>query len=164
MKTLLVLRHAKSSWDHPHLSDFDRPLNGRGEKSAPAMGQFMRSKGLLPEVIIASPAKRARMTAELAAESGEFDAEIRFDEQIYGAGANGLMYVASGIDDSFETALIVGHNPGFEMLVEALTGEGGHMPTAALAVIDLEIDSWSEVDAGTGTLRGFFIPREVMGS
>lgn len=163
MKTLFVLRHAKSSWDHPHLSDFDRPLNGRGEKAAPAMGEFMREKGLVPEVVIASPAKRARMTAERASAGGEFEAQIIFDDRIYGAGASSLVYVISGIDDRYGSAMIVGHNPGFEMLVRALTREGGRMPTAALAVIDLGIDKWSEVESGAGTLRGLFLPREIMG-
>jgi phosphohistidine phosphatase len=163
MKTLLVLRHAKSSWDHSHLSDFDRPLNGRGERSAPAMGEFMRAKGLVPEVIIASPARRARMTAEKAASAGEFEAEIQFDERIYGAGANSLTYIVAEIEDSFETAMIVGHNPGFEMLVRALTGEGDRMPTAALAVIDLDIEGWSGVRTGAGSLRGLFLPREILG-
>jgi phosphohistidine phosphatase len=162
MKTLYVLRHAKSSWDHPHLSDFERPLNGRGEKSAPAMGAFMREKDLVPEVIVASPAKRAKMTAQMASDAGSFDAEIIFDERIYGAGANSLMYIISGIGDEFESAMIVGHNPGFEMLVHALTGEGDSMPTAALAVIDLDIDSWGETERGSGRLRGLYLPREIM--
>lgn len=163
MKTLYVLRHAKSSWDHPHLSDFDRPLNGRGEKSAPAMGAFMRDKELVPEVIVASPAKRAKMTAQKAAEAGSFDAEILFDERIYGAGANSLIYIISEIGDEFGSAMIVGHNPGFEMLVHSLTGEGGRMPTAALAVIDLDVDSWGETERGSGRLRGLYLPREIMG-
>ncbi len=164
MKTLLVLRHAKSSWDHPHLSDFERPLNARGEKSAPAMGEFMRLKDLVPDIVFASPAKRARMTAEKAMASGGFDAEIVFEEGIYGAGANSLLYIVSGIDNDHDTAMIVGHNPGFEMLVHALTGESRHMPTAALAVIDFDIEGWSEIRQNSGSLRGLFIPREIMAS
>ena len=163
MKTLYVLRHAKSSWDHPHLADFDRPLNGRGKKSAPAMGAFMREKDLVPGVIVASPAKRAKTTAQMAAEAGSFEAEIIFDERIYGAGANSLIYIVAEIGDEFGSAMIVGHNPGFEMLVHALTGEGTRMPTAALAVIDLDIDSWAEAERGSGRLRGSYIPREIMG-
>lgn len=164
MKTLLVLRHAKSSWDHPHLSDFDRPLNGRGKKAAPFMGALMAEKGLVPDVIVASPANRARTTAEKAAAAGGFDLSVEFDERIYGAGTNGLLYVISGIDNLAETAMIVGHNPGFEMLVSVLTGEHRRMPTAALAVIDLEIDKWADVGSGSGNLRSLFIPREEMGN
>lgn len=162
MKTLLVLRHAKSSWDHPHLSDFDRPLNGRGKKAAPFMGSLMAEKGLVPEVIVSSPANRARTTAEKAAEAGGFDASVEFDERIYGAGTNGLLYVIAGFDNAAETAMIVGHNPGFEMLVSVLTGEHRRMPTAALAVIDLDIDRWSDAGSGSGKLRRLFIPREEM--
>jgi len=162
MKTLLVLRHAKSSWDHPHLSDFDRPLNGRGKKAAPFMGSLMAEKGLVPEVIVSSPANRARTTAEKAAEAGGFDASVEFDERIYGAGTNGLLYVIAGFDNAAETAMIVGHNPGFEILVSVLTGEHRRMPTAALAVIDLDIDRWSDAGSGSGELRRLFIPREEM--
>jgi len=162
MKTLLVLRHAKSSWDHPHLSDFDRPLNGRGKKAAPFMGSLMAEKGLVPEVIVSSPANRARTTAEKAAEAGGFDASVEFDERIYGAGTNGLLYVIAGFDNAAETAMIVGHNPGFEILVSVLTGEHRRMPTAALAVIDLDIDRWSDAGSGSGELRRLIIPREEM--
>ncbi|MCO6509683.1 MAG: histidine phosphatase family protein [Aridibacter famidurans] len=163
MKTLLVLRHAKSSWDYPELPDFERPLNKRGEKAAPYMGELMRSKGLVPDVIVSSPAKRAKTTARLAAEAGGFDAELEFDERVYGAGANTLAYIIADFEDSADTAMIVGHNPGFEDLVGALTGEHPRFPTAALAVIDLEISVWSETERGKGMLRELFIPKEEMG-
>lgn len=162
MKTLLVLRHAKSSWDHPELSDFDRPLNKRGEEAAPFMGELISSKGLEPEIVVSSPARRARTTAELAASAGGFDSRIEFDERIYGAGANTLAYIVAGFDDSVDSAMIVGHNPGFEDLVAALTGERHRFPTAALAVIDLNISVWSETESGKGELRDLFIPKEEM--
>ncbi|QQS39851.1 MAG: histidine phosphatase family protein [Acidobacteriota bacterium] len=162
MKTLFVLRHAKSSWDHPELSDFERPLNKRGEKAAPFMGELMRSKGLVPDLIVSSPANRAKTTARLAAEAGGFEAGIELDERIYGAGANTLAYIIADFDDSADTAMIVGHNPGFEDLVGALTGEHPRFPTAALAVIDLDVTVWSETERGKGTLRDLFIPKEEM--
>lgn len=162
MKTLFALRHAKSSWDHPHLSDFDRPLNSRGEKAAPFMGALMRERGLVPELVVASPANRARTTAEKALAAGEFKAGIVLDERIYGAGASTLIYVVSEIDDAIETAMIVGHNPGFEHLVQVLSSASRRMPTAALAVIDLDISSWSEVGSGKGRLRELILPRDEM--
>lgn len=162
MKTLLVLRHAKSSWDFPDLSDFERPLNKRGEKAAPFMGELMSSKGLEPDLIVSSPANRAKTTARLAAEAGGFQAPVEFDERIYGAGANTLAYIISEFDDGADTAMIVGHNPGFEELVGALTGEHPRFPTAALAVIDLDISVWSETERGKGRLRDLYIPKEEM--
>lgn len=162
MKTLLVLRHAKSSWDYPELSDFDRPLSKRGEAAAPFMGELMNSKGLEPDLIVSSPAKRARTTAEKAADAGGFEAPVELDERIYGAGANTLAYIIAGFDDGAETAMIVGHNPGFEDLVGALTGERPRFPTAALAVIDLDISVWSETESGKGRLRNLYIPKEEM--
>ncbi len=163
MKTLLVLRHAKSSWDYPHLSDFDRPLNSRGEKTAPFMGRLVGEKELVPDRIVSSPANRARTTAETAAEAGGFGVQVELDDRIYGAGTTGLLYIVAEFDDEDDSVMIVGHNPGFEMLVASLTGEHRRMPTAALAVIDLDIESWSEIESGSGSLRRIFIPKEEMG-
>src|SRR5687767_9333300 len=142
MKTLFILRHAKSSWDDPDLADFDRPLNGRGKSAAPFMGEVMKREAFEPDVIMSSPAVRARATALLVKESGDLSAEIRFDERIYEASAQALRQVAAGIDDSFRSAMLVGHNPGMEGFVRLLTGGLEPMPTAALAVIDLDIASW----------------------
>lgn len=164
MKTLFVLRHAKSSWDYPELSDFDRPLNKRGERAAPFMGEMMREKGLVPQLIVSSPAERAKTTAELVAEAGGFEPPILFDDRIYGAGANTLAYIISGFNDSIDVAMVVGHNPGLETLVHALSGESRQFPTAALAVIDLNIEVWSGIEIGKGSLRALYLPREEMAS
>src|SRR5690349_2238787 len=142
MKILYVLRHAKSSWDNSELADFDRPLNDRGEQTAPFMGELMATNGFQPDVILASPAARARETARLAKEAARLNAEIVFDERIYEASPRTLRLVASTIDDQFESAMMVGHNPGMEGFVHLLTGRLETMPTAALAVIDLDIQSW----------------------
>lgn len=103
------------------------------------------------------------MTAEAFCAGGGFSAEIEFDERIYGAGANTLTYVISEFGDSWDRVMIVGHNPGFEMLVNALTGKSVRMPTAAVAMIELDISSWSDVGPGKGILRRHYIPREEMG-
>jgi phosphohistidine phosphatase len=160
MKTLFVMRHAKSSWDDPDLSDFERPLNDRGLKAAPFMGEVMAKNNFTPELIVSSPAMRARQTAELVKNSAAFEAGIRFDERIYEASPMRLLEVVSGIADEYASAMIVGHNPGFENIVRVLTGKLESMPTAALAVIDLEINSWKEINAETGSLRKFIRPKE----
>jgi phosphohistidine phosphatase len=162
MKTLFVLRHAKSSWDYPNLSDFDRPLNERGNETAPFMGELMHSKNLVPEVILSSPAKRAQRTAELFKEGAQIDAEILFKEQIYEASPHRLLYLIAEIEDDFQSAMMVGHNPGFEGIVRVISGESHRMPTAALAVVDLDIDSWQEVRPECGTLREIFIPKQEL--
>lgn len=161
MKTLFVLRHAKSSWNHPELSDFERPLNKRGKKAAPRIGREMAERGYLPEIIISSPATRAAETVKLVAEAAEFTAEVVYDKSIYGAGRSELFYVISEISDSYSSALIAGHNPGFEQLVETLVNEYKRMPTAALAVLDLDIKSWNKFQSGCGEMRDFLIPKEL---
>lgn len=160
MKTLFVLRHAKSSWDFPHLSDFERPLNKRGNKTAPFMGELMARKDFSPDVILSSPAHRAKRTSELVHESAGLDAEILFDEKIYASSTHRLLYIISEIDNAHSSAMIVGHNPGFEGIVRVLSGEYQRMPTAALAVIDLDIKNWNEVKQMCGSLREVLRPKE----
>lgn len=162
MKTLYILRHAKSAWDDPNLADFDRPLNDRGVTTAPFMGEVMRSRGYMPEVIISSPAVRARDTARLAKESAGFEVEIQHDERIYEASPQTLRKVAMSTDDRYSSLMLVGHNPGMEGFVRYLTGKLETMPTAALAVIDLDIDSWKQIDVGVGQLRQIIRPKEEM--
>jgi phosphohistidine phosphatase len=162
MKTLFLLRHAKSSWIDPSLSDFDRPLNDRGRKTAPFMGKLMKDKGFDPAIILCSPAVRARQTAQTIRETGGIFTEVRFDDRIYEASPNGLLQVISEINDADSSAMLVGHNPGIEGFIRYLTGGLEAMPTAALAVIDLRIDKWAEVDDGCGTVREVYRPKELM--
>jgi len=152
MKKLLLLRHAKSSWNDPDLSDFDRPLNERGLHAAQFMGSIIVKEGLEPELIISSPAERARTTAELVVQGGDLVADINFEDRIYEASPHALLQIASALDDDLETVLLVGHNPGIEDFVKLLTGVYEPMPTAALAVIELEIDYWEDIAAGSGKL------------
>ena len=162
MKTLYVLRHAKSSWDDNNLKDFDRPLNHRGEKTAPFIGEVMSRNSFAPGTIVSSPAARAQSTAELVKKGGGLAAQIRFDIRIYEASPVTLRDVASEISDEFKSAMIVGHNPGMEGLILFLTGRIESMPTAALAVIDLDIAGWEDIDARTGTLRTVIRPKDEM--
>ncbi len=161
MKTLYILRHAKSSWDDANLSDFERPLNDRGLRNAPFMGKLMRKKGFEPAVIISSPAERARQTAMLVKDASGFSRDIRFDERIYEASPHSLAQVVSEIADANSSAMLVGHNPGIEGFIRFLTGDLEPMATAALAVIDLNIDKWNQVDDGCGKLQDVYRPKDL---
>ncbi len=160
MKTLYLLRHAKSSWDDNRLSDFERPLNDRGRRTARLMGELIRERGLIPEVIVSSPAKRASETATLLAEAAKFDGEILSDERIYEASPQRLLEILSETDDRYSSAMFIGHNPGIEGFIRFLTGDIQPMPTAALAVIFLDTVRWSEISKGLGSLENVIRPRE----
>ena len=162
MKTLLVLRHAKSSWNDPALDDHERPLNKRGRRDAPRMGELVREYGLMPGVVISSDAVRARLTAEAVAEAARYAGEILLDPRLYMAGPADILSLLQRVREKAETVMIVGHNPGLEKLVEQLTGEWQDLPTAALAQIGLPIDQWCELKLSTrGTLVGLWGPEEL---
>jgi len=161
VKKLLLLRHAKSSWDDAGLADFDRPLNGRGRKAAPLMGNFMREKQLSPDLVISSPAARARETTALVLEAARLETELRYDQRIYEATTGQLLAVINGVEDDKQEVMLVGHNPGFENLLEHLTGESLRVPTAALARIALGADSWTEAVARGGRLEWLVKPKEL---
>ena len=162
MKTLLVLRHAKSSWNDPALDDHERPLNKRGRRDGPRMGELLRQHGLKPELVISSDAVRARLTAEAVAGAARYTGKILLDQHLYMASPADILSVLSKIPGSADTVMIVGHNPGLEELVEQLTGEQQDFPTAALAQIVLPIDQWSDLKLSTrGTLVGHWRPKEL---
>jgi phosphohistidine phosphatase len=163
MKRLFILRHAKSSWTDASLSDFERPLNGRGQKGAPFIGDLMRSRGLDPAVVVSSPAERAKQTSILVRDAGGFSCELRFDARIYEASPQRLLEVVSEIDDLKPSAMLVGHNPGIEGFIYYLTGAMEPMPTAALAVIDLEVEKWNEIVEGSGKVEVVIRPKDEMG-
>ena len=164
MKYLYILRHAKSSWDDPALSDFERPLNERGRNAAPFMGEVIAKRGYLPDVVISSPAKRAMATTTLIKESAGFNAEVKFDDRIYEASPSTLRQVVSEIDDASESAMVVGHNPGIEGFIRFLTGRLEPMPTTALALIKLNVDSWNDIGANLGEIVEVIRPKEEMKS
>ena len=162
MKTLLVLRHAKSSWDDAALDDHERPLNERGRRDAPRMGKLVRKFGLLPDVVISSDAVRARLTAEAVAEAARFAGDILRDPHLYLADPADILWRLRQVQENAETVMIVGHNPGLEQLVEQLTGARQDLPTAALAQIGLPIDRWRDLKLSTrGTLVGLWRPKEL---
>ena len=162
MKILLILRHAKSSWKNASLADFDRPLNKRGKQDAPLMGQWMREYGLQPELILSSPAERARMTAEAVAQECGYEGAVLFDRDLYAFDYEPYLQVLSTLQDNYECVMVVGHNPSLEELIEALTGEYHRFPTAALAELHLPIDNWGEIeDQENGVLVNLWRPKEL---
>jgi phosphohistidine phosphatase len=170
MKTLLLLRHAKSSWEDRSLSDHDRPLNERGERDAPRMGRRLRDQGVWPDLIFSSTARRARRTAELLLASPDEntpdedtpggDTEIRYLSELYLAEPEEYLAAVRRAGGEAESVLVVGHNPGLEMLLQSLTGEWHRLPTAALARIDLPIEAWTDLEPGGGELAGLWRPKE----
>lgn len=161
MKSLLLMRHAKSSWSEADLPDHDRPLNERGRKDAPRMGKLLRREGVLPGLIISSTALRARTTAELAAQACGYTGEVLLTDALYNAAPAAYLTLAQGVADEVECLMLVGHNPGLEELVLGLTGQAEAMPTAAMAHIRLPIARWQEVEAGVGgTLDRVFRPKK----
>ena len=145
MKTLLILRHAKSSWKQP-VDDHDRPLNKRGKGDAPRMGRILRDAGLLPDRVVSSTARRARKTAEKVAQHAGFEGRIDLSPDLYLAGPDAYRRLLREVSDDVGCVLVVGHNPGLEMLLEAATGSSETLPTAALAHVRLPIDAWRDFD------------------
>lgn len=166
MKYLILLRHAKSSWEDQGLADFDRPLAPRGEKDAPRMGRALKEASALPDLVVCSTATRARQTAARALKAAGYTGPVRHDDRIYEASVETLFEVLQSIDDDVETAMLVGHNPGFEMLIGSLIGASGRpanvrVPTATLARLELAATSWKSVKPGSATLIWHLIPRCV---
>ena len=171
MKTLLLLRHAKSSWDDPRLEDFDRPLAPRGRRAAPAMADYLKKKGLRPDFALCSPAARARQTWALVADGLGGGAETKELRSLYLGGPSRLLEAIRRIPDRAGCAMLIGHNPGMEHLAMSLAGPGSKakalaklrtkFPTAALAELAFDVDSWRDLAGGKGCLRRLVWPRDL---
>jgi phosphohistidine phosphatase len=161
MKTLILLRHAKSSWDDPALEDFDRPLNERGVNDSKLIGRYARREMVKADLIVSSPATRAKSTTELFSAAAGLKNSTVFDERIYEASARRLLQVLSELDDDHKRVLLIGHNPGFEDLLERLTGEARKVPTGSLTCIVLDIDKWSAPKGGKGKLKWRMTPKKL---
>ena len=162
MKTVLILRHTKSSWSNPGLADIDRPLNKRGLRDAPRMGQLLRDEDLLPDLIITSTARRALMTVEALVDASGYDGEVHLTNDFYHASTEAFLAILSQVPDDYQRVMVVGHNPGLEALLDVLTGEYLRMPTAALTQVSLPIQSWAQAgDDIRGVLVDFWRPKEL---
>lgn len=159
MKTLLLLRHAKSSPINPAGQDVERTLNDRGKKEAELIGDFIRRQNIPIDLIVCSPAVRAKQTMELVFAANQLSPEVRFDRRIYDASPTQLLEVIAGVGDEWRCLLIVGHNPGMEELLTLLLGKEQHMPTAALAKVALSTKNWNQLIPGKGILETFVTAR-----
>jgi phosphohistidine phosphatase len=161
MKTLTLIRHAKSSWSQPELADFDRPLNKRGKGDAPLMGRRLVRRGIAPELFVTSPAKRALKTARLIAkEIGYPNKRLLTDERIYAALAEDLLEVLQGLDDRLKEAWMVGHNPSLTDLANYLTGTSlDNIPTCGVVRAAFDILRWKQLAHGSGELLLFDYPK-----
>ncbi len=168
MRRLLLLRHAKSSWDTPNLDDFERGLAPRGIRDAPRIGAFMKEHDLIPDLVICSPARRATETWELVAPELGGHVLVEFDPDVYLASPSTLLTIVQSQPINAQTLMMVGHNPGTEMLASRLCSAGPadalerlrrKVPTASLIEIHLDAERWGEVDWGRGTLGHFVTPR-----
>jgi phosphohistidine phosphatase len=147
MKRLLLIRHAKSSWANPLQSDFDRPLNERGEHDAPIMGERLKKAGLIPDLMIASTAKRAAQTAKhIAREIGYDTDKIEWREELYHCIPSVFEELIYSVDDAIDTLAIIAHNPGISEFAAQLDNTKAihHMPTCAMAGFETDIDRWSD--------------------
>jgi len=162
MKTVLILRHAKSSWKYDNLADHERPLKKRGKHDTEKIGNLIQKKDLVPQCIISSTATRARKTAQLVADACGYDDDIILDRSLYLAAPENMIRILQRLDDSIQRVMIVGHNPGMEELLEDLTENSVWLPTCALAHVNLPVLSWSEVNtASEGNLVDLWVPRQL---
>lgn len=163
-KRLLIMRHAKSSWELGYSSDHQRPLNARGKRDAPRMAQYLIQQDSVPEFIFCSTATRAADTAELLIENFQsFDAEnCLFCDDLYHASPRSYLDRLISLDDRpLDRAMVVGHNPGLEQLVHLLSGRAEAMPTAAIACFEFDIDRWDEIFEGQRKLVAVWRPKEL---
>ena len=161
-KRITLIRHAKSSWKYPGLTDFDRPLNGRGKRNAPFMGGVLRQKGESFDLLYSSPAKRAIKTAvAIAREVGYEPTAIQQSESLYHASDHTLFDFISAIDDTLDAVALVGHNPGLTDLANRMCGtEIDNIPTAGVVACEIPIELWRAFQPGDAQLLYFEYPRK----
>jgi phosphohistidine phosphatase len=162
MKTLYLLRHAKSSWDYPDLKDFERPLNGRGLRDVPVMADRFNARNCTVDCIVCSPAVRAKTTAGLFSEAVNFKGgAIVSNPELYFAGVGMFLKAAKLMDSSCNTSMLVGHNPAITEFVNAMTGEAiENIPTCGFVQMELAIDDWADASLGSARLIEFDFPKK----
>ena len=162
MKRLVLIRHAKSSWNNPGLRDFDRPLNKRGKVDAPEMGRRLALRSLMPDRLLSSPAKRAIRTAEIIAGAIGFPAgRISRMDRLYGAGVTDLLDILRELNDGDDIVYLVGHNPGLTDLINSISSDFlDNLPTCGVFCADFEISSWQETGRHRGTRVFVDVPKQ----
>jgi phosphohistidine phosphatase len=164
MKTVYLIRHAKSSWEDESLSDFDRPLNERGKMDAPRMGKRLKEKGIVPSLLLSSPAKRALSTAKRIGEAlGIAKEKIKTEQALYHADEDEILNVIRSMNDKNECILIFGHNPGLTEFVNSMNNDRAqfidNIPTCGIAAFRFDTNSWKQIDFGKGDLLFYDFPK-----
>jgi len=164
VKTLFLVRHAKSSWKHEHLTDFERPLNKRGKRDAPFMGQLLKKQGIIPDLILSSPAVRALTTAQVLAEEMGYPVDqIEQDKEVYHASTDHLLHIIRQVDGSVDVLMVFGHNPGITLLANLLTNHYiDNVPTTGIVRVKFGLNRWKDVRAGKGQIVSFDFPKKYI--
>jgi phosphohistidine phosphatase len=161
MKTILLLRHGKSKRGFEYATDFERPLAKRGKRDAARMGAFLVEQDLVPDLILASPAERARDTAVRCAKAAGCPDALRFERSLYGGGDEVYLSLLWALEETVNRVLFVAHNPDIEIVVESLGHRYARMPTAALARIDADVERWVDLFKAPRRLVWVQYPREL---
>jgi phosphohistidine phosphatase len=170
MRTLLLMRHAKSSWDQPELADVDRPLAARGREAAPLVARYLADQGLIPDLVLGSPARRVHETWQLMAPALGGEIACKTLRSLYGGAPSRLLEALRRAAPEVRTLMLIGHNPSLGTLAQSLAVDGprkelehlrAKFPTAAVAVLAVEIERWADLAAGGGQLRRLIRPRDL---
>ena len=162
MKKLILMRHAKSDWNHQNLSDHQRPLNSRGKRDAPRMGALLQQEGVEIDAIFCSTAHRTRETLALLLEEYTFEGEVRFVKELYEADLHDYLDLLAELPDDVESAMLIGHNPTMSSALEFFTDSFEPFKTAAIAYIELDTESWGTLlENNEGKLLGYWTPKGI---
>jgi phosphohistidine phosphatase len=165
---LYLLRHAKSSWNDASLPDHERPLAPRGRRAAKLMGDHLSEEDIHPALVLCSSSVRTRETLSRIGKALDDEPPVQFEEGLYGAGAEQLLERLRQLPADLSSVLLIGHNPGVHELALGLAGSGVQLarleekfPTAALATLEFELETWADLEPGGGELVGYVVPREL---
>ncbi len=158
MKKLYLVRHAKSSWDDPSLSDFERPLNRRGEKDAPLIAEALAKRHILPDLILCSPAKRAKETAQILAQGIGYTKRIEYVSSLYESSDYNLMMIIRTLDPAYDRVMIVAHNPALTTVINRISSFSLHnLPTCG--VVELSLECWDQLGAYSAPCELYLTPK-----
>lgn len=160
MKTLYLMRHAKSSWKDITLDDFDRPLNKRGQRDAPFMGELLNKRGIKPDIIYSSPANRTKTTAQIIAKKVGYTKPIKFENKIYESNLISLKNIIYGINNKHNIVFLFGHNPCLNIFVEDFCPFYENIPTCGIVMLEFSCESWDEISMENCNFALFEYPKK----